>query len=90
MFTADCSSCLLHCAFHPALGRILCVLEQGVPLCSGCQCSWRQRPAALSDSPQITPLLLSLMYFSYEEGESIWFPPRVQGETDKLLYLLLC
>lgn len=30
------------------------------------------------------------MYFLYEEGENILFPPRVQGETGKLPYLLLC
>lgn len=29
------------------------------------------------------------MYFLYEEGENILFPPIVQGETGKLPYLLL-
>lgn len=69
---------------------MLCVLVQGVPLCRGWQCSWRHRPAVLSDSLQIAPLLLSFMYFFYEEEENILFPPRVQGKIGKLPYLLLC
>lgn len=92
MFTVDHSIVYLGCEliFVQTLWRILCMLVQCVPFRSGWLSSWRPPPAVLSHSPQIAPLWLSLMYFLYEEGENILFPPRVQGETGKLPYLLLC